>query len=74
MFGVTRDEGELFLQKFLPDNKKATIHQVQDYMRIIFIGKPFVEEVIEFYTKNLNEKNVTLAQLRFVYHYVITIE
>ncbi|KAH7637888.1 cholinesterase 1-like [Dermatophagoides farinae] len=64
MFGVTRDEGELFLQKFLPDNKKATIHQVQDYMRIIFIGKPFVEEVIEFYTKNLNEKNVTLAQLR----------
>ena len=63
MFGVTRDEGDFYVQNSFNGHHEVSLNLVQEKIRKRFTDHPYVEDVVHFYTKNLNDSS-TLDEKR----------
>ncbi|KAH9403515.1 hypothetical protein TYRP_015410 [Tyrophagus putrescentiae] len=71
MFGTTRNEGSAFVAKILPllnpdtTGKDLHIAQVKSMIKLMFLmfSEPHYAEVVEYYTKGLNESDKTALRL-----------
>ncbi|XP_046916606.2 acetylcholinesterase [Dermatophagoides farinae] len=57
MFGVTRDEGDTYIQNSFTDHEEVTVDLVREKIRQRVTNQSIVEDVVSFYTKNLSDSS-----------------
>ncbi|XP_027196232.2 acetylcholinesterase-like [Dermatophagoides pteronyssinus] len=76
MFGANRDEGDFYVQNSFDGIHNVSINLVKKKIRERFEKHSYVEDVVHFYTKNLNdsstleEKRIALSHAYGDYHII----